>query len=209
MNAEYIQKLHRARWNIRDVSFPFQHYTKKKGQNDIITWNLAGRYSVKNFDSLNISDTVATLQCLIYIAFNSQLAMKFISSFLAQVIMDTAFRWHEMKNTTTLLCNLPWEGKTKLQLKCNVPVIKGDPVEQVAKGRKSTLEVRSSWDWGACWPTAGLKKDSKVKVSKTIHFLKLQGILKNHLPKTYTCEVKRKHCQVTVTIEDMLEQGDH
>lgn len=154
-------------------------------------------------------DTIATWQPLIHTAFNSQLAMKFISSLLDQVIIDTDFRWHGMKNTATLLYSLPWYGKMKLQLKCNVPMIKTDSVEQIAKGRKCTLEVRSSWDWGACWPTAGLKKDSKAKMSKTIQFLKLQGILKNYLLKTNTCEVKRKYCQVTVSIEDMLEQGDH
>lgn len=148
------------------VSSLFQHYTKKKGQNDMITWNLAGRCSTKNFDLWNVSNTIATWQPLIYIALNSQLAMKFISSLLAQVIMDIDFRWHGMKNSIILLCNLPWEGKTKLQLKCNVSMIKRESVEQIAKGRKSTLEVRSSWDWEVCWPTACLRKDSKVKISQ-------------------------------------------
>lgn len=45
-------------------------------------------------------------------------------------------------------------------------MIKRNSAEQIAKGRKSTLEVRSLRDWEACWPTAGLKKDSKVKISQ-------------------------------------------
>jgi len=43
-------------------------------------------------------------------------------------------------------------------------MIKRDSEEQIAKGKKSTLEVRSLWEWETCWPATGLQKDSKVKI---------------------------------------------